>query len=75
MCDEYRLNADMRLALGPQSAGLGPAEQRLLAGGEIAVRHGDPAPLLVPRDPAAPQGWTLEAEADGAPIAGNGTHG
>lgn len=54
MCDEYRLNAGA-LALGAESARLSPAEQSLLAGGEIAVRHGDPAPLLVPRDPAAPE--------------------
>jgi putative SOS response-associated peptidase YedK len=54
MCDEYRLNAELQLALG-LSAHPWLAEGALLPGGEIAVRQGDLAPLLVPKDPAAPE--------------------
>lgn len=55
MCDEYRLNADMSVALGGDAEALvGPEKIRLSKRG-FACRPGDTAPVLVPVDPNAPE--------------------
>ncbi len=55
MCDEYRLNADMSVALGGNAEALIAHQKQLLSKHGITCRPGDTAPVLVPVDPKTPE--------------------